>query len=628
MLLLPTGNTPRWVILLTDVFLCAFALALAYAIRFDFAEPNSQKLLIEWKVLKPSIFFYFFVRILSFVFTKTYSGIIRFTSTQDAKRLFLVLLSGSILFSIFSIVRYYFLDGVFFLPWSILLLEFLLSFFLLISMRVSVKLLYLEQNKSRGATKNIVIYGAGEMGMTTKKILENDSTALYNIIGFIDDNPLLQNKFLERTPIKSSKHLETWRNKKEIDAVIIAIKNPKKETKTKIIDQCLALDIDLLTVPPIEQWMNGGFTAKQIKKIKIEDLLGRKEIQLNETNITNFIKNKVILVTGGAGSIGSEIVRQVLKYAPSKVVVLDQAESPLYDLGNELKNKYVDSLFELVIADVSSEQRMRRVFEFFKPEVVFHAAAYKHVPLMEENPAEAIKVNVLGSKILAKLSNEFNVSSFVMISTDKAVNPTNVMGASKRIAEMYIQALSKQSNTKFTTTRFGNVLGSNGSVIPLFKKQIENGGPITVTDERITRFFMTIPEACQLVLEAGTMGEGGEVYVFDMGESIKIVDLAEKMIKLSGLELGKDIEIKITGLRPGEKLYEELLNNEENTIPTHHEKILIGKVKEYEYHTLNELIMELISLYNQQNNDAIVSKMKEIVPEYISNNSIFSKFDA
>lgn len=628
MLLLPTGNTPRWVILVVDIFLCVFALALAYAIRFDFAEPNSQKLLIEWKVLKPSIIFYFGIRLFSFIFTKTYSGIIRFTSTQDAKRLLFVLFVGTVIFSIISLIRYHFLDGVFFLPWSIILLEFLLSFFLLLSMRVSVKLLYLEQNKSRGATKNIVIYGAGEMGMTTKKILENDSTALYNIIGFIDDNPTLQNKFLERTPIKSSKHLEIWRNKKEIDAVIIAIKNPKKDTKTKIIDQCLELDIDLLTVPPIEKWMNGGFTAKQIKKIKIEDLLGRKEIQLSEDNITNFIINKVVLVTGGAGSIGSEIVRQVLKYNPSKVIILDQAESPLYDLGNELKINYDTALFDLVIADVSNENRMRRAFEHYQPQVVFHAAAYKHVPLMEENPAEAIKVNVLGSKILSNLSDEFKVNSFVMISTDKAVNPTNVMGASKRIAEMYIQALSKKSKTKFTTTRFGNVLGSNGSVIPLFKKQIENGGPITVTDERITRYFMTIPEACQLVLEAGTMGEGGEVYVFDMGESIKIVDLAKKMVKLSGLELGKDIEIKITGLRPGEKLYEELLTNEENTIPTHHEKILIGKVKEYEYSALNESIIDLIALYNQQNNDAIVSKMKEIVPEYISNNSIFSKFDA
>jgi FlaA1/EpsC-like NDP-sugar epimerase len=627
MRLLPTGNTPRWVILGVDMLLCISALVLSYAIRFDFVEPDHAAMETEWEVLKLALPIYLLVRFSGFLISKTYSGIIRFTSTQDAKRIFFTLFIGSSIFLLLSILRTLFLDGYFFMPISILFLEFILSFFFLSAMRISVKLLYLEQNKSRGATKNIVIYGAGDMGMATKKILEQDNEALFNIIGFIDDNESLHQKYIERTPVKPASYLAKWSNKKEIDSVIIAIKSPEPEAKRKIIDQCLELNIDLLTVPPLEQWMNGGFTSKQIKKVRIEDLLGRKEINLNKKNITSFVKNKTVLITGGAGSIGSEIARQVLSYEPKKVVLLDQAESPLYDLSNELKENFSEETFELVIADVSNKERMRKAFEHYQPQIVFHAAAYKHVPMMENNPAEAVKVNISGSKILAELSHEFGVESFVMISTDKAVNPTNVMGASKRIAEIFIQALSKNSKTKFITTRFGNVLGSNGSVIPLFKKQIENGGPITVTDERITRFFMTIPEACQLVLEAGTMGNGGEIYVFDMGESIKIIDLAKKMIKLSGLELDKDIHIKVTGLRPGEKLYEELLNNEENTVPTHHEKILIGKVKEYDLKGVEPAINDLINLYQTQNNDEIVKKMKEIVPEFVSNNSIFSKFD-
>jgi FlaA1/EpsC-like NDP-sugar epimerase len=333
------------------------------------------------------------------------------------------------------------------------------------------------------------------------------------------------------------------------------------------------------------------------------------------------------LITGGAGSIGSEMARQILKYSPKQLVLLDQAESPIYELDMELRSKFKECNWEIVIADVSNYTRMKNVFESFKPQVVFHAAAYKHVPLMERNPAEAIKVNIQGTKTLADLANENGVSEFVMVSTDKAVNPTNVMGASKRIAEIYIQSLNKESKTKFITTRFGNVLGSNGSVIPLFKKQIEQGGPLTVTHEEVTRFFMTIPEACQLVLEAGSMGEGGEIFVFDMGESVKIIDLAKKMIQLSGLEINTDIEIKITGLRPGEKLYEELLNNDENTSPTHHDKILIGKVREYNLTEVQENVKKLINSYSSQNNDTLVKQMKEIVPEFKSNNSIFTKLD-
>jgi FlaA1/EpsC-like NDP-sugar epimerase len=621
------GKTPRWIIFILDILLCFIALSLAYLIRFDFSNPQHYILIQEWEVLKPALPFYLIIRGLTFYFGRTYAGIIRYTSTQDAKRIFIVVILGSIIFAALSVVRYFWLDGFFFLPISILVVEFIMTFSLLMAMRVAVKLIYLEQQKSRGATQNVIIYGAGEMGLVTKRTLERDTNTLYNIIGFVDDSKRLQGKFIEGTPVKNVEHLNVWASKKEIDTVIIAIKNPKAANRSKVVELCLDLGINVLTVPPLEQWMDGGFSSKQIQKVKIEDLLGRKEIALNIENIKQYASNKVILITGAAGSIGSEITRQVLRYNPSKVIMLDQAESALYDLNVELINAGIQGNWEVVIADVSNEERMKHVFEHFKPHVIFHAAAYKHVPLMEDNPSEAILTNVKGTKNVADLANKYNVERFVMISTDKAVNPTNVMGASKRIAEMYVQALNINSTTNYITTRFGNVLGSNGSVIPLFKKQIEKGGPITVTDERITRFFMTIPEACQLVLEAGSMGKGGEIFVFDMGESIRIMDLAKKMIQLSGLELGKDIEIKITGLRPGEKLYEELLTDQEKTIATHHEKIMIGVTQEYTLEEIAPKIDDLIASFETQNNLTIVGKMKHLVPEFRSNNSEFSVLD-
>jgi FlaA1/EpsC-like NDP-sugar epimerase len=360
--------------------------------------------------------------------------------------------------------------------------------------------------------------------------------------------------------------------------------------------------------------------------VNIEDLLGRSPIVLDENRISNQLTGQTILVSGAAGSIGSGLVKQIARYNPGKLILLDQAESPLYDLQIELGANHRELNFEVVIGDIRSAERMERLFDFFRPDFVFHAAAYKHVPMMENNPSEAVLTNVLGTKNLVDLSKRFEVKKFVMISTDKAVNPTNVMGASKRIAEIYAQMANKQGNTRFVTTRFGNVLGSNGSVIPLFQRQIEQGGPITVTDERVTRFFMTIPEACQLVLEAGSMGEGGEIFVFDMGESVKIIDLAKKMVQLSGLQLGKDIEIRVTGLRPGEKLYEELLAKEENTIATHHPKILKANVRDEDVAQI-EAINVLIGLFETQKNDEIVAKMKQIVPEFISNNSDFEKLD-
>jgi FlaA1/EpsC-like NDP-sugar epimerase len=411
--------------------------------------------------------------------------------------------------------------------------------------------------------------------------------------------------------------------------VIVAINNISAIRKKRIIENCLQHKIEVKTIPPVSAWINGEFNPQSIKALRIEDLLERNPIKLSKEKISRELKNQVILITGAAGSIGSEIVRQCIPFGPKKIILIDQGETPLYEIGNELKGKNI----EIVVADVCNTSRMERVFAHFQPSYVFHAAAYKHVPLMEDNPYEAINTNVFGTQNLANLSTKYGVKKFVFVSTDKAVNPTNIMGASKRIAEIYVQSLNAKlsletdNHTMFVTTRFGNVLGSNGSVIPLFKKQIEAGGPVTVTHPEITRFFMTIPEACQLVLEAGVMGKGGEIYIFDMGESVKIVDLARKMIRLSGFEEGKDIKIKFTGLRPGEKLKEELLSDKENTIGTHNPKIMVAKVPEYNYLEVNDLISDLYKDKDVLKNRMLVKTMKRIVPEYISNNSVYEELD-
>tara|TARA_B110000285_G_C15131383_1_gene623829 strand:- start:1370 stop:2866 length:1497 start_codon:yes stop_codon:yes gene_type:complete len=497
----------------------------------------------------------------------------------------------------------------------------------MLTSRFAVKLLFDNQKKTNNKKINILIYGSGKMGIVTKKTLEKDENSTYDVKGFIDDDHKKEGLLIERKTIIHSNNLEEKIKDLKIDAVIVAIKDPDSDNKRYVIELCLREKIKVKNVPSLDDWYDGDFSTKQLKNIKIEDLLGRKPIRLLNKNIKEEFNEKTILISGAAGSIGSEIVRQVIKHKPKKVILLDQSESGLYDLNQELLSKNKNYNLEIVVGDISRKERMKNLFNKLKPEIVFHAAAYKHVPLMEVNPSEAIRTNVEGTKILADLSIKINVEKFIFISTDKAVNPTNVMGASKRISEMYCQSLSKTTTTKFITTRFGNVLGSSGSVIPLFQKQLENGGPITVTHESVTRYFMTIAEACRLVLEAGHMGEGGEVYVFDMGKSIKIIDLAKKMIQLAGLEIGKDIMIKITGLRPGEKMYEELLGNDENTIGTHHPKIMIGRVKQIDYKTINKLVENLISLVKSQGNEDIVKSMKQIVPEFISNNSEYSKLD-
>jgi FlaA1/EpsC-like NDP-sugar epimerase len=620
-MLFPDKNTPRWIIFSIDIFISIFSVFLAFLLRFNFAIPEKYIYL-----LKINLLVIVSVRAISFITARTYAGIIRYTSTKDAQRIFLVITAGSLFFAITNMATF-FIYKEFVIPFSIVIIDYMATIFLMITFRMLVKFMYFEIKNPHREKRSVIIFGAGESGIITKRTLDRDAGTKYKVLAFIDDDKNKKHKKLEGVSIYDSSKLPELLEKNNVAHLIISIQHIEALRKKEIIETCLLFNTKVLNVPPVSKWINGSLSFRQIKKVNIEELLGREPIKLDEDQIKNQLKGKVVLVTGAAGSIGSELVRQIARYAPNKIIMLDQAESPLYELEIELLDKYPKKMLEPVIGDVRVEERMENVFRTFNPELVYHAAAYKHVPMMENNPSEAILTNVLGTKVIADLSVKHGVKHFVMVSTDKAVNPTNVMGASKRIAEIYAQALNSKSSTSFVTTRFGNVLGSNGSVIPLFKKQIEKGGPVTITDPEITRYFMTIPEASQLVLEAGTLGKGGEIFIFDMGKSVKILDLAKKMIKLSGLELGKDIQIIFSGLRPGEKLYEELLNDAENTLPTHHSQIMKAKVATYDFETITVKVNELIHLFKNQDNFNIVSKMKEIVPEYKSNNSIYTELD-
>jgi len=620
--LLFQNNIPRWIILSIDLSICFIAIIIAYLVRFNFKIPE-----VETKGF-PFVFSTILgIRLITFLIAKTYKGIVKHTSSKDSQRIFVTLTLGSITFVFINLIFYYGIDNTFPIPFSIIIIDYMSTLFLMITLRVLFKSLYTELMNPYREKSNVIIFGAGESGIITKRTLDRDAGLKYNVLAFIDDDTKKEGKILEGVKIMGMNKLEDLLSKHDVAHLIISVQKISPARKKNLVDICLHYDTKVLNVPPVTDWINGELSFKQIKKIQIEELLERDAISLTTENIKQQLSNKTILVTGAAGSIGSEIVRQVIQFQPKKIILLDQAESPLYDMEMELKDEYDSLSYEIVIGDIRNIDRMENVFKSFLPQVVFHAAAYKHVPMMENNPSESILTNVLGTKILADLAVKYKVEKFVMVSTDKAVNPTNVMGASKRIAEIYTQSLGKIVSTKFITTRFGNVLGSNGSVIPRFRQQIEKGGPVTITHPEITRFFMTIPEACQLVLEAGTTGEGGEIFIFDMGESVKILDLAKKMIKLSGLTLDKDIKITFTGLRPGEKLYEELLANEENTLLTHHKQILVAKVKEYDFEFISNQIQALINCFNQQDNKLIVKQMKQLVPEFKSNNSIYEELD-
>lgn len=616
---------PRWMIMILDLFIVGWSFSMSYFIvhRFEFVN-----------ILRGYFFIYTasYLTIAAVVMfaMRIHTGLIRYSNTRDMLRIFGAAFISSLIYLIAAftwIIPQYPTNPVNIT--LITLVNFSASSTLLILVRAAAKSTYSYiTNYSNGKKVAVVIYGSDTDAVLIKHALENSVDSNFSIIGFVEDNANRINKEISGVKIYSFNKLPKLMKKHKVEKLITINKQLGEADKKAALEECLVLGIQVLTVPPADQWIYGKLNLSQIKDLKIEDLLQRKPIKIDTTSISKDLQGKRVLVTGAAGSIGSEIVKQVLQYNPALVILCDQAESPLHEMQLLVEEKFSDIATKIFIGDVRNYQRMHKLFSEYYPEVVYHAAAYKHVPMMEENPSVAVGANVMGTKNVADLAMEFGTKKFVMVSTDKAVNPSNIMGATKRIAEIYIQALKNNpAGTRFITTRFGNVLGSNGSVIPRFQAQIQKGGPITVTHPEITRYFMTIPEAVQLVLEAGTMGTGGEIFIFDMGEPVKITDLAKKMIKLAGLQPDKDIKISFTGLRPGEKLYEELLNNGESTLPTHHEKIRISKVITYPYKEVIDNMDELLELIKQDSEMTIVGKMKEIVPEFVSKNSTYEQLD-
>lgn len=627
---------PRWMVLMLDVVLCLVAYVLAYQLAyhyyyFQFADIELYKI--------TNILITLGFQIVWFWVFHTYSGIVRYSTFVDITKLLSAIIANIVSLFIVYYVSVSFIGDGLFLRLGILLYG-VFAFLLLMFLRVSVKTLYDVFVVSLGRTIPVVVYGTKSAGISIAKMLRAETNSRYRVVGFVDDKKN-QNKEIFGLPIYSTNNADLMYllDKKKIKAVVISPLKLTESTVSSELNMFVDAGLQLLMIPKLTNYKEGdeveGFNVERnLRKIQIEDLLGRKPIEIDKIPIEKMISGKVVMITGAAGSIGSEIVRQLSMFKPRKLVLLDNAETPLHNIKLELTDKFHDIEYAFVIADVRMRDRIESVFAETHPNVVFHAAAYKHVPLMEDNPSECVIANVKGTCNVADMAVKYGVSSFVMVSTDKAVNPTNVMGCSKRVAEIYVQSLAKKlalqggKATRFITTRFGNVLGSNGSVIPLFRQQIEKGGPVTVTHPDIIRYFMTIPEACQLVLEAGTIGNGGEIFVFDMGMPVKIADLAKKMIRLSGLEPGVDIKIEYTGLRPGEKLYEELLNDEELVKPTSHDKIMIANVREYDYDEMLPMYNKLFE-YGKSNQDYLVVRtMKEMVPEYKSQNSVYQKIDS
>ncbi|WP_086894417.1 nucleoside-diphosphate sugar epimerase/dehydratase [Flavobacterium sp. AJR] len=622
---------PRWIIVLMDVMVLIFSFTFTYLLfkgtGLGYIITHHEFYFVG-SLLGVNIFFFWLFR--------TYSGIIRHSSYIDAIKLLFSQMSVLVVFLFFNFVFELYHGDKAFLN-TALFINIVLSFCGLFLYRVVVKQTFELYFAEKNNTKLIrtIIYGTDANAISVANALKFETPSRFKIVGFVDKNNQNASKRMLDLPILiQKKRLPALMRSVAAEGVIIADKSLSKDEQLIIVDQCLEFNYRVYTVPLISDWENQKEISQKVKNIQIEDLLERKPIVLDSKSISKQLKDKTILITGAAGSIGSEIVRQVIGFNPKNVILLDQAETPLHSLCLETQNMVSDSKIHAVIADVKSKEAMERVFKVYGPQVVFHAAAYKHVPLMEGNPSQAILTNIEGTKNLADLACKYKVKKFVMVSTDKAVNPSNVMGASKRIAEKYVQSLHLKNQkekgndtTKFITTRFGNVLGSNGSVVPLFTKQIAEGGPLTITHPDIIRYFMTIPEACQLVLEAGAMGNGGEIYIFDMGKPVRIIDLARKMIKLAGFIPEKEIKIQIVGLRPGEKLFEELLNDTSKTLPTYHNKIMIAEEIQDEYESLHIEIDELIGISKFFDNDDIVAKMKKIVPEFKSMNSSFEILD-
>ncbi len=615
-------SSPRWGVLLIDIFLVLNAFFISYLIRFNFVFQ------LEKIPLLPQLALVALLSLISFLITGSYKGIVRHTGLNDAIS---VSKSGIILtFFLFLIVflvrKFHFLEACN-IPLSVIGINFFVSIFLLLASRIVYKAFH-QKLVTHVMQKNILIHGAHAGKAVFDAILASQDTP-YRVFAFVDNRPRFTNKSIHGKPVLPSKRITPdFLEKHNIQEVIISKPEAKSMELLNIANKYLELNLKVKTVPYINQWIDEEhINVSQIKELNIEELLNRNPIKINNPVIKKDLQGKVVMVTGAAGSIGSEIANQVMHFSPKLLILIDQAESALYDLQQEFISKSFKN-FKAIVADVRDEHKMRSYFETYQPEIIYHAAAYKHVPLMEENPYEAVKVNVLGSRMLMDLAVEYKVEKFVMVSTDKAVNPTNVMGATKRAAEIYATCLQQETtDTKFIITRFGNVLGSNGSVIQLFKKQLKKGGPLTVTHKEITRYFMTIPEACHLVLEAGTMGKGGEIFVFDMGEPVRIFDLAVKMIQLSGYNYPEDISIKITGLRPGEKLYEEVLGQNEGDLPTHHDKIMIARLNTIDCKKVLNYY-KILKDYKKLSNFEIVKILKEMIPEFVSNNSVYQELDA
>ena len=612
---------PRWLVFLLDIIIVLASFSLAYLLRFNFTVPKEYDL---W--LFKFLFIVLFYRSILFLIFRTYAGTVRYTGFSDLTRILALDATSSMVLLVINLL-FYTRINLFPVPLSVIIIDFALSTIGLIFLRLGVKIIYREFSTWKNEKIKTAIIGTRKQVLLIMRMIDLNPKNIYNIVAIFDPHKL--NAGIDLHGIRTY-HIDEIKNRilsLDIENVIMSKDSLHVTLINKIVDFCLDQNVKVLTIQNHNNDTRGDFTKNNIRSIRVEDLLEREPIQLNLSSIYTFIKGKTVLVTGAAGSIGSEIVRQIISFNPAHLLLMDIAETPLYYLDLELSGLLDKNKYTIIVGDIRDERYMNTIFDSHRPDVVYHAAAYKHVPLMEENPCEAVKTNIHGTSIIAKLAARYNTETFVLVSTDKAVNPTNIMGATKRIAEMYVQAYDQVSETKFITTRFGNVLGSNGSAIPIFQKQIEEGGPVTITHPDITRYFMTIPEACQLVLEASASGKGGEVFVFDMGESVKIVDIVKRMIRLAGLIPEVDIKLNFIGLRPGEKLYEELLYQKESSLPTNHPKILISQVLPVDFVKISENIQALEFPAKQNNVTALVTKMKEIVPEFISNNSIFCKLD-